>query len=194
MGRSMRDSPRIPIYTIGYGKRSIEDVLALLRRYDISFLIDVRSKPYSRFSPDFSRERLEARLRLESVQYVFMGDTLGGRPDDPSCYTSGHVDYEKCCESPLYQQGITRLRTAWEKQLRVALLCSEAKPQECHRSKLIGTTLAKEGIEVRHIDEGGELKTQQQVIEMLTSGQQSLFSDGLSGKGLSMSRRRYQSP
>ncbi len=80
-------------------------------------------------------------------------------------------------QSPFYLQGIARLRVVWEKQLRVALLCSEAKPQECHRSKLIGNTLFEQQILISHIDENGFCKEQQAINMLLTGGQQLLFDD-----------------
>ena len=103
---------------------------------------------------------------------MFLGDVLGGRPKDPSCYVDGKVDYARCCEADWYKHGISRLKTAWDKQLRVALMCSEGKPEECHRSKLIGQTLAKMGIETVHIDEKGVAKTQTEVISKLVGNEQ----------------------
>jgi uncharacterized protein (DUF488 family) len=177
---------RVLIYTIGYGNRSVDEFIALLLRYHIEYIIDVRSQPYSRYSPDFAKKTLEARLQQQNIGYVFMGNLLGGRPEDKTCYVDGRVDYAIVGTKAFYLQGIQRLRTAWEKQLRVALLCAEAKPQECHRSKLIGNTLFEQGIAVAHIDEGGECKTQQAVNQTLLGGQPSLFEDisavELSGK------------
>ena len=166
---------KISIYTIGYGNRSIEEFVELLQQYHIKFLADIRSQPHSRFKPEFSKDVLEQQLMQHHIRYIFMGDTLGGRPKDPLCYVDGKVDYARVREKPFYQQGISYLHTAWEKQLHVALMCSEAKPQECHRSKLIGNTLIEQDIEVAHIDETGEIKTQQQINEILTNGQLLLF-------------------
>ncbi|QNU25063.1 hypothetical protein IC806_01710 [Geobacillus zalihae] len=78
---------------------------------------------------------------------------------------------------PFYRKGIKRLSTAYEKNLSVALMCSELKPEACHRSKLIGQTLSAKNIEVKHIDENGELITHNQVIQRLTGGQLGLFDD-----------------
>jgi uncharacterized protein (DUF488 family) len=77
---------QVPVYTIGYGTREIDAVITLLRRYRINYLIDIRSKPYSRYKPDFSKDKLEEHLKQAGIRYVFMGDSLGGRPDDPACY------------------------------------------------------------------------------------------------------------
>ncbi len=168
---------KVPLYTIGHGNRSIESFFALLERYAIDFLIDVRSQPYSRYNPHFSKAPLEASITQHGLHYVFMGDTLGGRPSDQSCYVANKVDYALMGEKVWYQQGIARLRTAWEKQLCAAIMCSELKPQECHRSKLIGNTLLSQHIDVAHIDEEGELKGQADLNLLLTHGQLPLFED-----------------
>jgi uncharacterized protein (DUF488 family) len=167
----------VPIYTIGYGNHSIEEIINLLFRYHIEYVIDVRSQPYSRYSPEFSKKELENHLQQQNIRYLFMGDSLGGRPADETCYVNGKVDYSRVCTKAFYPQGIQRLRTAWEKQLRVALLCAEVKPQECHRSKLIGNTLVEQHIAVAHIDETGECKTQQAVNQTLLGGQPGLFEN-----------------
>jgi len=187
---------RVPIYTIGYGNRSIEDFVKLLQQYGIKFLVDIRSQPYSQFHPDFSKEALEKSLKQYAMQYLFMGDTLGGRPKDSVCYVDGKVDYAKVREQPFYQKGISYLRIACEKQLCIALMCSEAKPQECHRSKLVGNTLIEQGIDVAHIDETGAIKTQPQIDQMLTGGQLTLFSQESSmpmNKKTGLSRKKHVS-
>jgi uncharacterized protein (DUF488 family) len=173
----MDTGSRIPIYTIGYGKRTLEEFVAVLQANRIAYLVDVRSAPYSRFKAEFSREALEIALRQHGISYLFMGKELGGRPEDPTCYTDDKVDYEKVRESALYQQGIKRLERAYDQQQRVILMCSEGKPEECHRSKLIGATLDAAGITVCHIDENDDLQTQETVIHRLTGGQLSLWGE-----------------
>jgi uncharacterized protein (DUF488 family) len=169
----MNCEKKVPIYTVGYGTRNIDDFVALLRRYNIKYLIDVRSKPYSSFKPEFSQKSIVNFLTMNNIKYIFMGDKLGGQPVDPSCFENGKVDYAKCQEKSYFKEGIVRLRKAWEKQSYVVLMCSEGKPQECHRSKLIGEVLVKENIDVAHIDECGEVKSQEVVISLLHQGQQS---------------------
>lgn len=183
----------VSIYTIGYGNRRISEFLSLLREHSISYLIDVRSSPYSRMKPEFSREALTERLAGEGVRYVFMGDVLGGRPDDPGCYDAeGRVDYARCRERPWFIEGIERLRTAWEKGLRVALMCSEARPEDCHRTKLVAQGLADARIEVAHIDENGRIITHHEALERLLGGAQiALFE--VADLRLT-SRKRYRAP
>lgn len=180
-----------PIYTIGYGNRSIEEFIDLLRLYEIQYLVDIRSQPYSRFHPDFSKAALESRLRQQQLRYVFLGEQLGGKPQDTECYVNGKVDYAILRTKPFYQRGIQRLYTAWEKQTCMALMCSEQKPQECHRSKLLGNTLRERNIWVAHIDEAGKLKTQEEIDNLLTGGQLALFDDPALNKKIGFSRKKY---
>ena len=177
----------IPIYTIGYGSRSIERFVEVLQRYEIAYLVDVRSAPYSRYKPEFSKVELASELQRQGIRYLFMGDTLGGRPDDENCYDEdGSVDYEKIKATQFYADGIDRIRTAFSQQQLVALMCSEGRPEECHRSKLIGVTLTDEEIPVIHIDENDTQQPQNEIINRLTSGQLPLF-----GKPTFRSRKRY---
>ena len=89
----------------------------------------------------------------------------------------------------LLGRGIERLRKASEQGMRVALLCSEGKPEECHRSKLIGVALEAAGLTVQHLDERGELQSQLAVISRNTGGQLSLYEEET---GFT-SRKRYHS-
>ena len=165
------------IYSIGYGNRSINDFIALLNQYDIKYLIDVRSRPYSKFNPDFNKESLERILTQNGVKYLFMGDRIGGLPDDLTCRTDDKIDYDKCKKNSGYIEGINRLVTAYEKNLKVAMMCSESKPHECHRSKLLGEMLRERNVITQHIDEAGRLVPQMSVLTIIDKGQQSLFDD-----------------
>lgn len=168
-----------PLYSIGHGTRKAEVFLGLLQRYGIKYLADVRSRPYSRFNPHFNKNRLDNLLKEHGITYVFMGDTLGGRPDDASCYTNGKPDYAIMAKKPFFLEGIGRLKEAYDKGLSLAMMCSESKPGECHRSMLIAKALEALKIPVMHIDEKGELKEQDEVIKSVPkpSGPD-LFSGG----------------
>lgn len=177
---------RHPLFTIGYGARTLEAFIAALKANRIDYLIDVRSAPYSKFKPEFSKDLLQYHVEREGIHYLFMGDALGGQPEDSACHTDGKVDYDKVRAQPWFQEGIERLRKAFEQQRRVALMCSEGRPEQCHRSKLIGEALTTAGVLVCHIDEDGGLLTQAQVIHRLTKGQMDLF-----GQASFTSRKRY---
>ncbi|MFZ2422938.1 MAG: DUF488 domain-containing protein [Anaerolineae bacterium] len=177
----------IPIYTIGYGARSVEALLAVLQTWQIAFVIDIRSAPYSRFKPEFSKESLAREIERRHIRYLYMGDLLGGRPADPACYRDGKVDYDLVKQTAAYQEGIGRLCRAFAQQRRVVLLCSEGRPEECHRSKLIGESLTSLDIPVIHLDENDQPLSHAAVIARLTGGQLGLF-----GAPTFTSRKRYQ--
>ena len=139
------------IYTIGHGNRKSEDFLTLLKHYEIQYLIDVRSQPYSKFNPQYNQNELKFFLERNNIKYIFMGDSIGGRPDDKSCYDfEGKVDYEIVKTKDFFKNGIERLKTAYEKDFNVVIMCSESKPCECHRSKLIGKVLNTDKIILKH--------------------------------------------
>jgi len=174
------------IYTIGHGGRTTDDFMEQIRKAEVQFVIDVRSSPHSRYQPEFSKEPLEGLLSRNSIKYVFLGDDLGGRPNDPDCYTDGKVDYDKCRTKDFFRRGIDRVRSAYEQDLRLCLLCSEGKPWQCHRSKLIGAVLLEEGIDVLHILPDGTTRSQEEVIRELTGGQVNMFGERF------VSRKVYQ--
>ena len=183
----MSEHQAVPILTIGYGDRSLEQFIAVLQRYHVQYVVDIRSAPYSRYKPEFSKAALERALQVQGIRYLFMGDSLGGRPNDPDCYSDDKVDYEKVKQKAFYRQGIERLQNAFHQQLPVVIMCSEGKPEMCHRSKLIGASLTELAIPVVHIDEHDALKSQTDVVFELTGGQLNLF-----GAPTFMSRKRYQ--
>lgn len=178
-----------PIFTIGYGARDMGAFLAVLEAYGIEYLVDIRTSPYSKYKPEFSKNALKYALEAQGIRYVFMGDRLGGQPKERECYTGGKVDYEKVARQPFFQEGIEQVTRAWEEGRRMALMCAEGKPQECHRSKLVGKVLEAEGMEVLHIDEVDEMVSQKEVILRLTDGQLSLFGDDFL---TFTSRKRYR--
>lgn len=165
---------QIPIYTIGYGKREIDEFLAVLKTNEIAFLIDVRSQPYSRYNPDYSRQALAQHVQNAGIRYVYMGQQLGGRPTDSESQSNGTVDYDKMRQTDNYQAGIGRLQDAHAQRFRVAIMCSEGKPENCHRSRLIGETLTERDILVTHIDENDVLITQE-AVRLRLNGQPDLF-------------------
>lgn len=177
VGETLTTETAPPVFTIGYGARTMDDLIRVLHEHEIVFLADVRSVPYSRFKPEFSKDSLERALKQQGIRYVYLGDALGGRPTDPACYVNDKVDYERVKSSIFYQVGIERVRAAWARGVHFVLMCSEGKPEQCHRSKLIGESLTGLGIAVMHIDEHDQLCSQAEVIQRLTSGQLSLFGD-----------------
>jgi len=154
------------IWTIGHSNHAVEAFVALLQTHGIGAVADVRSAPYSRYNPQFDRETLKESLRLAGMEYVFLGKELGARSDDAACYLHGKVQYGALAATELFQEGLQRVRQGAER-FRVALMCAEKEPFECHRSILVGRHLVKAGCEVRHILADGGTESQAEMMERL---------------------------
>lgn len=179
-----------PLLTFGYGARRLEQAVRLLQQHDVEFVVDVRSVPWSRFQPDFSQDHLIRELRGHGIRYLFMGAELGGRPDEPECYDSdGRVDYRACARRPAFRSGIDRLVTAAADGYRIAIMCSEGRPEDCHRTKLVSKALVEAGVDVRHLDERNELRTHAEILNRLRGSQMALIDDD---ERLVKSRGRYR--
>ncbi|TAL61517.1 MAG: DUF488 domain-containing protein [Bacteroidetes bacterium] len=177
------------IYSIGHGSKKIEDFIKELTSFEISYLIDVRTSPYSKFNPQFNREVLKHDLGNAGITYVYLGDTLGGLPSDHSCYVDGKVDYDLIKEKDFFKEGLERLIIANEKNLNVAVMCSESKPEECHRSKLIGQELLKHDISLVHILSTDKTKGQVTIMNELNRGKH--FIDLFNEEKSFTSRKKY---
>lgn len=152
------------VLTIGHSNHTLEHLLGLLRAHGVTAVADVRSSPFSRYSPQFNRENLQAAIREQGLAYVFLGRELGARSEDASCYEGGRVLYGRLARTALFQEGLERLRRGMERH-RIALLCAEKDPVTCHRTILVSRELAREGLSVSHILEDGTLETHDQSMD-----------------------------
>jgi uncharacterized protein (DUF488 family) len=146
------------ITTVGHSTHSLDAFTALLHRHAIDLVVDVRSQPYSRWADQFNREPLREALREAGVVYRYMGDTLGGRPKDPTFYDPGgeRPNYKKMQTVPAYRQALDGL-VALARDQRIAVMCSEGDHRQCHRHLLITQSLLQRGVRVRHIQPDGSL-------------------------------------
>jgi len=154
------------IFTIGHSNYEFAQLLALLRRHDITAVGDVRSQPYSRRYPQFSREPLEKSLKESGILYVFLGRELGARSDDPRCYENGSVRYERLAKTELFQAGLDRVERGMETH-RLALLCAEKEPLHCHRFALVSRELARREIPILHILEDGRAEPHEATVSRM---------------------------
>jgi uncharacterized protein (DUF488 family) len=160
----------VVIYSIGHSSHLLEEFVALLRQQGIAVLVDVRSQPYSRWTPQYNRETLARALAAEGIRYIYMGDALGGRPADPSLYQPAseddphgpRPDYARMAALPAFQEGLSRL-TDVAAQHKVAVMCSEGDHEHCHRALLIAPQLLARGARVIHIQpDGGTVQAQEE--------------------------------
>ena len=154
------------LYTVGHSNHSIEKFVGLLSANGITAVADVRSRPFSRRRPQFNRERLAAALAQHNIAYVFLGKELGARSEDPSCYENGKVQYSRLAATPAFKAGIERVLAGAEK-FRVALMCAEKEPLDCHRTLLVTRVLESIGAEIAHILADGSLESQEKTMSRL---------------------------
>lgn len=154
------------LYTIGHSNHSIERFIALLRQHGITAVADVRSTPYSRFNPHFSREPLKKSLVDAGIHYVYLGEELGARSKDRACYDAGRVNFHKLAQTELFKQGLERLRTGMA-DYKIALMCAEKEPLDCHRTILVTRELVRQSIPVAHIRDSGALESHDAALARL---------------------------
>lgn len=154
------------VYTIGHSNHPIDRFIELLATHNVTAVADVRSHPYSRFNPQFNRERVRADLRTAGMACAFLGRELGARSEDSSCYVNGKVQYDLLVRTPLFQEGLSRLVQGID-SYRIALMCAEKDPLICHRAVLVCRHLATHGIGAQHILEDGRIESHEAALSRL---------------------------
>ncbi len=153
----MIPAPRL--LSVGHSNHDAESFLQLLHGAGVTLVADVRSRPFSGRWPHFNRPELERALNEAGIAYVFLGDELGGRPAAADLYTAeGQADYERMRQTPEFRAGLDRLMREGERQ-KVALLCSEADPLDCHRGLMIAPALVERGLMPGHLRRDGSVET-----------------------------------
>jgi uncharacterized protein (DUF488 family) len=158
-----------PILTVGHSTHQLEHFLALLTRHNVTAVADVRSVPASRFTPQFNRDAITRALRDVGIQYVFLGDELGARSTDPDCYVAGQVRYGRLAKTRSFLNGIQRLLDGRDNQ-RIAVMCAEQEPLDCHRTVLVARVLVDHQVPVHHIHSDGQLESHDDAMARLMAG------------------------
>jgi uncharacterized protein (DUF488 family) len=167
------------VLTIGHSAHSWEHFVALLRGAKVTAIADVRSSPYSRHFPQFNRDDLSRELRSDGISYVFLGKELGGRPRERRFYCDGVADYEEMALAADFQKGLDRI-VKGIKEHRIALMCSERDPLDCHRCLLVSRALQQRGVRIRHILGNGKVvhhsDIEDQLLKLSGRGADDLFA------------------
>ncbi|TSA12041.1 MAG: DUF488 domain-containing protein [Comamonadaceae bacterium] len=145
------------LFSVGHSTHPVETFVKLLQMHGVTALVDVRSHPYSRHFPQFSRDALKDVLQRCGITYVFLGKELGARSENSACYRHGKVQFDLLAKEPLFAQGLDRVRQGMQK-FQVALMCAEKDPLECHRAVLVARRLYESGTDVQHIHADGHLE------------------------------------
>ena len=109
------------LFTIGHSNHAFEHFLELLRRHGVEAVADVRARPYSRFVPHFSKERLERLLSAEAIGYLYLGAELGGKPR-----RAGDVDEQQLDLVTGHDRSAPSTRSSSE---RLSMGCLPLRPE-----------------------------------------------------------------
>jgi uncharacterized protein (DUF488 family) len=162
-GRRELEGPQFDLFSIGHSTHPIWEFLSLLDKHPVDAVADVRSSPWSRYNPQFNRENLEHELTAAGIAYVFLGDTLGGRPRAESLYDAqGHALYGEMAKTDDFQEGLGRLLRG-AARYKISMMCSEEDPANCHRFLLITRVLHGLGKTVGHVRADGSLVTTEDI-------------------------------
>jgi uncharacterized protein (DUF488 family) len=149
------------VHTIGHGTAAFATVAQVLARHGVATIVDVRSQPYSRHAPEFSRPILDGLAAASGFGYRWMGDALGGRPADPALLRAdGSLDDEALRRSPRARAALVDL-AALAAGGSVALLCAEEMPEHCHRARVLAPALEAMGMTVIHLLHDGTARLHQ---------------------------------
>jgi uncharacterized protein (DUF488 family) len=156
------------LFTIGYSGLEIDRFLEILKERCVDVLCDVRSVPYSRFRPDFSRRDLKRHLNRSGVKYAFFGDELGARPKERSVYVNGQAVHNLIAQKDFFRSGLARLKKGIADH-NLALLCSEREPLECHRAILVCRHLPDVRDHIAHIHTDGHVEAHEEFENRLVA-------------------------
>lgn len=167
----------IQIWTVGHSNHTAERFIELLQQYQITAVCDVRSVPLSKYTTHFNKEAIRSTLRHHGISYVYLGSELGGRSQDRSCYEGGRLQFHLLSKADVFQKGLGRVIQGAQ-QYRIALMCSENDPIECHRMILVSRHLVAKGVSVEHIRGDGRSETHNEALGRLLQ-QLGMHSDSL---------------
>lgn len=138
------------LFTIGHSNQSFEDFAEMLQSQQINVIVDVRSIPASKYTPQFNKEPLQMALKRIRVNYLSFADEFGARRTD-ALDENNNVDFEKAIKTEAFLRGVKRLMNGLDKGYCISLMCSEANPLECHRFAMVARYFYENGLEVKHI-------------------------------------------
>ncbi|MGH2956956.1 MAG: DUF488 family protein [Solirubrobacterales bacterium] len=157
-------TPGKEIVTVGHSNHEESAFLELLRAGDVELLVDVRANPRSRY-PQFNRSALAASLKEGGIDYVHLGEQLGGRresrPDSlnlalPEGPFRGYADH---MDTGVFADGLAHLEELAGER-RTAVMCAEADWRHCHR-RLVADALVVRGWRVLHLGARGGIEEHQ---------------------------------
>jgi uncharacterized protein (DUF488 family) len=174
------------IYTIGYSGFKIGEFINILKKHQITSLIDVRSNPNSKFYEDYNKISLEKLLKFNGIIYRNYRCEFGARQEDLKYYKNGYLDFNEYTKSKSFLDGVKKIEAGIKLDYVFALMCAEKDPSTCHRNIMVAREFYKLGYNIKNILSDGYFESQESIEQKLVNqyfpkrNQISLFSDNLS--------------
>lgn len=159
---------KIEIYTLGHSNYSFDKLIEILKKYNINCVVDIRAIPYSKYNTQYNKELFHENLKKLGYTYIYMADEFGAKRKTRESYNDeGYADFEKVILEDDFKKGVQRLKIGCDKGYKIVLLAAMQDPIRCPRAILVGRQLVKEGFNVKHIMHEGDLKSQNDLEELL---------------------------
>ena len=146
---------RFDAYTMGFSNRTWDETVRILRTFNIQRLIDIRTLPGSKHTPQFNLEHMKQALPTENVEYIHMKN-LGGLRKAVKDWTvnagwrnsafRGYADYMQSSQFSMALDELIRLLG----EKTTVYCCTEAVFWRCHR-QLVSDALLARGFRIGHI-------------------------------------------
>lgn len=145
------------IFTIGHSTRTLDELVAVLKAWDIAALVDIRSIPRSRTNPQFDADVLGAALAHHGIAYHRVPELGGlrGRTKGPGASVNlgweneSFRNYADHALTPTFEAGLRALADIASRG-NVAIMCAEMLWWRCHR-RIVADHLLARGIPVTHV-------------------------------------------
>ena len=156
------------VYTLGHSNYPFDKFIEILKKYNINCVVDIRAIPYSKYNTQYNKEFFQNNLKKLGYTYIYMADEFGAKRKTKESYNSqGYADFDKVILEKDFKRGVERLKVGCNKGYKIVLLGAMQEPIRCPRAILVGRQLVKEGFDVKYIMHEGNLKTQNDLEELL---------------------------
>lgn len=156
------------IYTIGHSTEPVECLITRLKQHAINCVVDVRSIPYSQYAHQYNASFIKGMLREVHINYLYMGKEFGARQEKAQYFDEkGILDFLKYQKSPSFQNGVIRIENGIKKDYKIAFMCTEKDPIDCHRNIMVAKYFFNQGYSIGNIMIDGSIQEQEEVEQRL---------------------------
>lgn len=163
------------LYTIGYATKKVSEFVDLLKKYNITSVVDVRSNAHSKMFPEYNSDNIKKILKTNNIFYGNLSKEFGARRTEEEVYSKRidlkfkdilQVDFMKVYDTTDFKEGTNRILNGLKKNV-ICLMCSEKYPYDCHRTLMVAEWFHKQGLEVINIIDQENILTQEELHKLI---------------------------